>query len=58
MFSMRMQAGIFCVRLVAPQKLQQVIPLQHVQHQIYFCNIQMKRLQHTFATVETLATYI
>jgi hypothetical protein len=32
--------------------------LQHVQHQIYFCNIQMKHLQHTSETVETLATYL
>jgi hypothetical protein len=34
------------------------VPLQHVQHQMYFCNIQMKHLQHEFETTETLATYI
>jgi hypothetical protein len=29
--------------------------LQHVQHSIYFCNIQIKHLQHTSETAETLA---
>jgi hypothetical protein len=32
--------------------------LQYVQHQIYFCNIQMKHLQYTSETAETLATYV
>jgi hypothetical protein len=29
-----------------------------VQHQIYFCSIQIKRLQHKSETTETLETYI
>jgi hypothetical protein len=29
--------------------------LQYVQYQIYFCDMQMKHLQRTFKTVETLA---
>ena len=34
------------------------IPLQHVRHQIYFCNIQMKHLQHMLETAETLAKHL
>jgi len=32
--------------------------LQHLQHPINFCNIQMKLFQHTRETYETLATYV
>jgi hypothetical protein len=32
--------------------------LQHMRHLIYFCNIQMKHLQHTSETTEALATYV
>jgi hypothetical protein len=31
---------------------------QHVQHQIYFCNIQIKHLQHMSKTDETLKTCV
>jgi hypothetical protein len=31
------------------------LPLQYMQHQIYFYNIQMKHLQHTSKTTKTLA---
>jgi hypothetical protein len=34
------------------------ISLQHMQHQIYFYNIQMKHLQYTSKTGETLQTYV
>jgi hypothetical protein len=34
------------------------VPLQHMQHLIYFWNIQMKHLQYTSKTTETLATYV
>jgi hypothetical protein len=34
------------------------VSLQHVQHQIYFYNIQIKHLQHIFKITETLATYV
>jgi hypothetical protein len=32
--------------------------LQHVQHQIYFCNIYMKHLQHTPETSEILPKHL
>ena len=34
------------------------IPLQHVQDEIYFCNIKMKHVQHMYETVEIFATYV
>jgi polyphosphate kinase len=33
-------------------------PLQHVQHPIYFSNIQMKHLQHTYKDNKTLEIYV
>jgi hypothetical protein len=47
-------AGQRCLDIT--QQLQQVGPIATwVQHQIYFCNTQMKYLQHTSETAETYA---